>query len=325
MFERKAGEVLEKFKKAAYFAVIAAILMPAASFGAKYSGEFLNLGAGGRPLALGGAFTAAGGNPLSGYYNPGGLSLIERPQALFMHSESFGSILNHDFLSYSRPLTSTEKKAAIGISFYRLGGGGIYVTGKDENDRFYVISEESHADYAGYFSYGRSFSEKFSGGITAKLIYRDIIDETAFGIGIDVGGHYLLGDWISIGLSIQDATTTLLSYSTGKKEYIIPTVRMGTKMAVSSGNFGAALYLDSETRFEGRDYSAQFSAGGISVDSHLGLEIDYKNLIFGRIGSDVGSLTLGAGLVVRGFNIDLAMRNHSELDNTYLVSITFGL
>ena len=64
---------------------------------------------------------------------------------------------------------------------------------------------------------------------------------------------------------------------------------------------------------------------GMSIDSHLGLEVDYRKVIFGRIGSDVGNLTLGMGIAVKTFNIDLAMRNHPELDNTYLASITFGL
>lgn len=321
----KWGPMANLFNKTAYRAILAILLFSASAQSAKYAGEFLNLGAGGRPLALGGSFMAAGGSVLSGYYNPAGLPLGQRSQAIFMHSESFGSLLNHDFLAYSRPLDSGEKKAALGVSLYRLGGGGIYVTGVDQNDRFYIIREESHADYAGFFSYGREINEKLYGGISAKFIYRDIVDESAFGLGIDMGSIYLPAQWLSFGLSLQDISTTLLSYSTGKKESIAPTVRLGSALNARKGNFGGAVFLDAETRFEGRDYAAQISAGGISIDSHFGLEIDYHGVIFGRIGTDVGNLTLGAGLKVRSLNIDLAMRNHSELDNTFLASVTFGL
>jgi hypothetical protein len=313
------------FNKAAWRTIIMILLFSASAHGAKYAGEFLNLGAGGRPLALGGSFMAAEGGVLSGYYNPAGLPFAERSQAVFMHSESFGSLLNHDFLAYSRPLDSSEKRAALGVSLYRLGGGGIYVTGVDQNDRYYIIREESHADYAGYFSYGREFNRKLYGGVTAKFIYRDIVDELAFGIGIDLGSIYSPTQWITFGLSLQDISTTLLSYSTGKKESIIPTARLGSALNSRRGRFGGAVYLDAETRFEGRDYAAQLSAGGISIDSHFGLEIDYHRVIFARIGSDVGNLTLGAGLRVKSLDIDIAMRNHSELDNTFLVSVTFGL
>ena len=83
--------------------------------------------------------------------------------------------------------------------------------------------------------------------------------------------------------------------------------------------------MDAETRFEGRRYASQYNLSGMSIDSHFGLEIDYREVIFGRIGSDIGNLTLGVGLDVKRFVIDIAMRDHSELDNTYLVSVTFGL
>jgi len=311
--------------KSALAAVLIFFIVAVPAHGAKYAGEFLNLGAGGKPLALGGSFMAAEGNVLSGYYNPAGLPLVKGSQAVFMHSESFGSLLNHDFLAYSRPLDSGTGKAALGVSLYRLGGGGVYVTGIDQNSRFYVIREESHADYAAYFSYGRAFSEKLSGGISAKLIYRDIVDESAFGLGIDLGGLYSPNYWLSFGISLQDITTTLLSYSTGKKEYIIPTARFGSSLSSRGGGFGAALYLDAETRFEGRRFASQYNIDGMSIDSHFGLEIDYRQVIYGRVGSDVGNLTLGAGLMVKRFVIDIAMRDHSELENTFLVSVTFGM
>jgi hypothetical protein len=313
------------FKKSAFVVVAASLVLAVSAQGAKYAGEFLNLGAGGRPLALGGSFMAAQGGPLAGYYNPAGLSMIDRTQLIFMHSESFGSLLNHDFLAYTRPFESEGRKAALAFSLYRLGGGGIYVTGVDQNNRFYVIREESHADYAGYFSYGRSFGERFSGGVSAKLIYRDIVDESAFGIGIDLGGIYSPKRWLALGLALQDISSTLLSYSTGTKEYIIPSARLGALVGSRKGYFGASLFLDSETRFEGRNYAAQLYWRGMSIDSHFGLEVNYREVIFGRIGSDVGNLTLGVGIAVKKLDIDLAMRNHSELDNTYLVSVTFGL
>ena len=45
------------------------------------SGEFLLLGAGARGLALGGAYAAMASDASALYYNPAGLSLMERPEA----------------------------------------------------------------------------------------------------------------------------------------------------------------------------------------------------------------------------------------------------
>lgn len=79
-------------KKIIFVVVILTIVSAFPSNAAKYAGEFLYLGVGGRPLALGGAYVAESGDVLSGYYNPAGLSAIKGQQALFMHSETFGSL-----------------------------------------------------------------------------------------------------------------------------------------------------------------------------------------------------------------------------------------
>ncbi len=234
--------------------LLIAVAIGAPAFGAKYSGEFLYLGVGGRPLSLGGAYAAESGDVLSGYYNPAGLSRLASPEAIFMHSETFGSLLNHDFLAYARPSGSENAPAAFGISLYRLGGGGIIVTEVDQYGRFQMVSEESHADYVGYLSYGRMFGKRLSLGISAKLIYRDIVDESAAGLGLDFGAIYAVTDWADLGLNVQDAPSTLLSYSTGSKERVNPTAKMGTKLHGNRGRFKMVLLADTDIRFEGRDF-----------------------------------------------------------------------
>lgn len=311
------------FRFAGFSAMIAAVLLCATPlFAAKYAGEFLYLGVGGRPLALGGAYAAERGDILSGYYNPAGLASLDHSQAFFMHSETFGSLLNHDYIAYAKPIGGQDRPATIGISLYRLGGGGIIVTGQDQTGRFYQVREESHADYVGTVSYGRQFGHNLLGGISAKLIYRNIVDESAYGLGLDIGALYSPANWIDLGLNLQDASTTLLSYSTGKKESVYPTAKFGLKLRGERGRFSAAVFSDADMRFEGRDYSAQFSAGRTSLDTHVGLELSYLERIAARIGSDTGNLTLGAGLHFDRFMLDVAMRDHSDLDNSILVSLT---
>jgi len=46
---------------------------------AKYAGEFMALGVGGRALGMGGAFVAVANDVTSGYYNPAGLANINYP------------------------------------------------------------------------------------------------------------------------------------------------------------------------------------------------------------------------------------------------------
>ncbi|MEE9553728.1 MAG: PorV/PorQ family protein [candidate division Zixibacteria bacterium] len=309
-------------KKSAF--IISALILALSFTGAraaKYAGDFMYLGAGGRPLALGGAYAAYGGDVLAGYYNPAGLSFVERSQSVFMHSETFGSLLNHDFLAYTRPIGNENNRAAFAVSLYRLGGGGILVTRVDQTGRFRVIREDNHADYVGYISYGRLFGSSLSAGITAKLIYRDIVDESAIGLGIDIGAIYDLARWAKVGINLQDIPSTLISYTTGMKQRVNPTAKIGFALTGSKGKFEGSLLADMDTRFEGRDYASQISAGPVSFDSHFGVEVVYWEKLSARVGSDVGNLTLGAGLRFDRFTIDIAMRDHSDLDNTFLVSM----
>ena len=121
---------------------------------------------------------------------------------------------------------------------------------------------------------------------------------------------------------MQDVTTTLLSYSTGTKESIYPTAKLGLKMHSKYGRFFGALFSDADIRFEGRKFAAQYSMGPVSFDSHFGFEISYLERLAARIGTDDGNLTLGAGLKFNHFHADVALRDHSELDNTFLASLT---
>src|SRR5512133_2037448 len=85
---------------------------------AKYPGEFLALGVGGRALAMGGASVALANDVTAGYYNPAGLALINYPQVALMHDEMYGSLANYDYGAVAIPFGAS---ASIGLSVIRLG------------------------------------------------------------------------------------------------------------------------------------------------------------------------------------------------------------
>jgi hypothetical protein len=299
---------------ASILVIIFAVSVPAIA--EKYAGEFMYLGVGARPLALGNTYLAADGDIFSAYYNPAGLTGITGKQVTFMHSETFGSLLNHDYLAFA----TSKFNGVAAVSMYRLGGGGILVT-EEYNGIFRVKSEKSHADYVFGFSYGRKQSPKLDWGATAKIIYRKIVDDNAQGIGLDAGLRYRLRDHLTAAVVAQDLTGTILSYSTSTKEVVNPTLKLGLGYSHPIGNFKATLLSDADIRFEGRDKSAQVSASWISGDSHLGAEISYKDVAAVRVGSDVGNLTTGVGIKFSRFHFDLALLDNSDLDTSYRGSL----
>jgi hypothetical protein len=285
----------------------------------KYAGEFMYLGVGARPLAMGNAYLAADGDIFSTYYNPAGLTGITGSQATFMHSETFGSLLNHDYIAYAK----SRFGGVAAVSMYRLGGGGILVT-EEYNGIFRVKSEKSHADYVFSIAYGRKQSPKLDWGATAKIIYRKIVDDDAQGIGLDAGVRYRIRDNLTAAAVAQDLTGTILSYSTSTKEVVNPTLKLGLGYSYPMGNFKAALLTDADLKFEGRQQSAQFSQSWISGDTHLGAEISYKDVAAVRVGSDIGNLTTGVGIKFSRFHLDLALLDNSDLDTSYRGSLVMS-
>jgi hypothetical protein len=302
------------------------------SFGAKYAGEFLNLGVGGRALGMGGAFVAIADDATATYWNPAGLSQISSQELVFMHAETFGSLLNHDFISWALPLHDRFQNYTLGFSLMRLGGGDIKVTElPDPNNpissanRPYVKKEAGHADYLLTFTFAKETNPKLSFGGNAKLIYRHIVDNSALGLGIDLGMLYSPTSYLSLGANFKDAVSTLLAYDNGTRETISPSLRTGFGLKKDIKNFSFLFTTEAELNFEGRRYSAQYWQGDISADMHYGWEVVYLERVSARLGFDRGNFSAGGGLGFKKFEVDLAFLSHKELDNSYRVSLKVKL
>ncbi len=298
---------------------------------AKYAGEVFSLGAGARALALGSAVVAGPFDATSGYWNPAGLALWQKRSITAMHAETFGSLLNHDFVSYvdARPKGDNLIKA-FGVYLYYLGGGGIKLTSLDLNNRPYVINEVTHGDYLLAGSIAGSFNEKLNFGLTAKLIYRDLGTEKGKGLALDAGLHYQYRKNISLGLMISDISSGVIRYSgatfdnDANYESIYPTLKPGIMISRKFNDFSASYLMSSDIKFENIETAAQYWIGAISLDSHFGLELAYKEILFGRTGFDIGRFTAGGGVSVKNISIDFAYLHHSELDETFRISAGYN-
>ena len=290
----------------------------------KYAGEFLSLGVGARGLGMGGAYVAVVEDATAGWWNPAGAARLSSRQAAFMHAETFGSLLNHDYLAVGLP----KENYSLIFSAVRLGGGGIKVTELPnpdsligDNNRPYVVRVEGHGDYAFLATYGRSRGDNLFWGASVKMIYRAIVDNSAFGIGADAGFLWQPKKNWWVGGAAVDWTGTFLAYDTGTKETITPTLKLGTSYHYPYRDFSLLGAFSSDLRFEGRKASAQYYQGSISADNHYGLEIGYRQRGFARFGFDAGDFTAGAGVWVPPLKIDFAFLTHPALDNSYRVSM----
>ena len=310
--------------------ILLALVAPA--YAAKYSGEFLSLGVGARALGLGGAFVGVADDVTASFWNPAGLAQLNRKELSLMHAETFGSLLNQDFIAFARPLTEQNRPATRAFSLPRLGGGGVKITDLEkkgleisDTNRVVLLREESHADYALFFSYSHQMRPQVFWGANLKLIYRDVVSTSAFGIGADLAFLAKPYSFLSVGANLMDLTSSLLFYDNGTTETINPTTKLGLALNRSFKHFSLVLATDADVRYEGRKSAAQFWLGKLSADMHHGLEISYREKVAGRLGLDQGDFTAGAGLWINQFGLDIAFLSHDELDNTYRISLLLRL
>ncbi len=289
----------------------------------KYAGEPFNLGFGARPLGRGAAFVAAPGDATSPYWNPAALATVTTPQIAAMHAETFGSLLNHDVIAVAWPSTET-RRFAVGGLFYYLGGGGINITAFDSTtNRPYVLRTESHGDYLAGVSIGYAVRRNVHLGATGKFIYRSVAAENAYGLGLDLGAQWIVHPRATLAVKLADASGTYLSYNTGTTETIVPHADIGGEIHFPYREWDFVAAAQAETYFENRRGGSQIYAGSVSADLHFGLEVGYREMVYGRLGSDIGHLTAGLGVRIWQFDIDAAFLDHDEFETTYRLSLAY--
>jgi len=192
------------------------LLIGSSSDAAKYSGEAFSLGVGGRGLALGGAVIAGPFDGTAAYWNPAGMNRLHGRYLTAMHAETFGSLLNHDFVAYTdanRSLPESSLINAFGFYIYYLGGGGIKITQLNEFERPFVVREESHGDWLFTAAVSGKIKSTIDFGLAAKIIYRDIGTESGIGLTVDAGAMYQIHEYVNLGLMVTDITTGFIRYS----------------------------------------------------------------------------------------------------------------
>lgn len=305
----------------------------------KYSGEFLAIGVGGRPLGMGSAFVSIANDVTAGYWNPAGLSKLDYPQAMLMHDERFAGLVNYNYGAVAIPYKSDM---TLGLSVIRLGVDGIPDTRQalidlngnlnlDDNELLddSKITEFNYSDWAFLFSFAKRYGEKFSYGANLKIIRRDVAEFGAWGIGFDIGAIYSPFENLSLGANLQDVTTTIVAWDNGTTQLISPTLKVGAAYQLRIFNGTLIPVFDTDIRFENRKFASMMNVGPISFDFHAGVEYTFDKLISIRLGyNDVKQFTFGAGIILPKLNVDYSFVKFDrtgELGNTHRISLMLTL
>lgn len=144
------------------------------------AGGFLELGVGGRAMGMGGAYTAAADDATALYWNPAGLTGVERRSASFMHA----SHLQGSFYDYAVYAQKLGDQGAVAASFQYFDFGSLAQTDANYNS----LGSFHPNDLALTAGYARKIAalDGVSAGASVKYI-RSVITQTAQTAAVDLG------------------------------------------------------------------------------------------------------------------------------------------
>ncbi|RPI01393.1 MAG: PorV/PorQ family protein [Ignavibacteriae bacterium] len=163
------------------------------------AGAAMRMGFGARGLAMGNAMTSVINGDVQSYYNPAVVPFETEPTfAVTYGILSLDRKLN--YLSYTKNL---KPNAGFSLSIINAGVGNI-----DGYDRNAVQTGTlSTSENAFLLSFGLKPAEKFSLGVSVKVLYYSLYESVkSTTAGVDVGALYLLSQEWTLGAVVQDIT-----------------------------------------------------------------------------------------------------------------------
>lgn len=277
--------------------------------------SFLELGVGGRAMGLGGAYTAVADDASALYWNPAGLTNVERRSATFMHA----AYLQSSFYDYAAYAQNLGPAGAFGASFQYLSAGSIQET--DANFNQTGTFTPNDLAVAGGYAY------KLQGGALAgaalgadvKYIHSTILN-SAQTAAVDAGAlsPELLDRRLRFGLAMTNLGGTLkyaqtaenlpLTFKAGAA--LRPTQRWLTSLDVGVPRDNAAYVA------VGTEYQLVVS-GGWGLAGRLGYSSQSVS-----DASGVTGVSVGVGIASQAFGFDYAFVPYGSLGVTNRFSVS---
>jgi len=315
----------------------------------RYAGDFMAIGAGVRPLGMGGAFAAIANDGSAIYWNPSGIAQIKNSQINIMHAFLYNGLASYDNISFCQPLPNN---VTIGLNITRLTVDEIplflekYLVGTNVDQRInnseyhlpgvpdgqfrsvddlFQFAFAKHIHYKanmGWMLFEIPFDFYFGGNV--KFIRRDLLDNLGTGTGIDLGllvktdlapifDLEYLGR-LALGFNFQDVAGTDIAWNTITE--MRDEVLFNTKIGIAVSQPVKKLKSDFVLAF---DYDYVYDS-----TVHLGLEWNYNNIGQLRFGFYDDNVTAGVSTTIYGVGVDYALlTNPIGLTNRVGIRVDF--
>ncbi len=297
--------------------------------------NFLKIGVGARATAMGNSFVALSDDVSSTYWNPGGLAFTTKDQVM-MQVTNWLADTKHYFFALSYSVGSLGK---IGLSVNSFNSGDIEETTLNQPDGTGRTFDAGNI--AAALSFSRSFTDRFSAGVTLKYISEELDRTSASTFAVDIGSIFITSflNNMRIGISLSnlggrmslDGSDLSVQYlPSGGTKYVTSQLRTEpwdlpllfrfgvATTAIETGNY--KLTVSSEV-VDSRDFDYRASLGG---------EFSFQNIFYLRGGykfnHDESDLSFGAGVgfpEFSGFEItaDYSYNDYGVLNTVHSISL----
>ncbi len=289
--------------------LLLALLFAPAGLRAAETASFLELPVGARAVALGGAGTAMAADATAIYWNPAGIAVLEKRDAVFTHAELADST-RLDYGGYAHPAMG----GAIGAAFTYLSHGNL--SGRDAAGR--PTGNFGASDAALAFGYARKH-DAGSLGATVKYLRSHIAEAEAQGLAADVGFSRVIGDFTAAaavrnlgpGLRYRDQTNDLPLATAAGLSWKRDALRLGLdyeyrpRVGQNDAGFGAEWTARPGVALRGGYSTKGAVGGGSSLDAAKGLAFGL-GVEFGALRVDYAIKPMGE--LGRAHRFDLGWR-----------------
>jgi len=296
----------------------------------------LDIHAGARSAALGGAAIAVEEDLLELSSNPQQLAGVENSWVAFSHVVYYEDT-KYDYGAVQFPLGDM---GGLGIAFSRFGADDIPKIAEGdplpEGENYKTFSI---ADYVFTLAWGRRFlNDRLDLGVSFHGLYREL-DQSGWGFRGDIGANYHVVEQVTVSTFLKGWTSSAVTWEEGTVEYSSPEWYLGLHVEQPIdyfyGKLGAYWQSAGILHREDRDLDWDGEARGGRFWEHpvdwlgggrAGVEFEFDFGLSLRAGlaslSELESWTAGAGFALSNWlRVDYAFESHPTLSAVHRVSL----
>jgi hypothetical protein len=274
--------------------------------------QFLKIGVSPRADGIGGGFSAIADDASAVYYNPAGMVQLENAQLMISHID-YPVDIGYNFIGLVLPL---RVGGHVGLAYYGLDAGRI-----DRTTYSFPYGDGTTfgaKDYALSVSYGRFLTDRFSVGMTFKLVDELLEIERASGWAADVGTIYNTG--------FRNFKITMMIANFGPN---MQHISEDFPLPIEFRFGGAVDFLDNPSH-----HATLAVEGSHPSDNRerytMGVEYMFNDFAIFRIGNrfqrDLGGLSVGGGVAFDmlglGARLDYSYQDFGDLDKIQRYALT---